>query len=76
MTRVSHSHASAEQLAQLERLLSLCEVQSVRSGVPLPLEAHLGGDGVNSHDARREAATISQAGYPVQSYSGTILVAR
>jgi glycogen operon protein len=38
---------SAEQLAELERLLSLCEVQAIRSGVPLPLGAHLRGDGVN-----------------------------
>ena len=38
---------SAEQLAELERLLSLCEVQTVRSGVPLPLGAHRRGNGVN-----------------------------
>jgi glycogen operon protein len=38
---------SAEQLAELERLLKLCEVQAVRSGVPLPLGAQPRGDGVN-----------------------------
>ncbi len=32
---------------ELDRLLSLCEVQSTRSGVPLPLGAHLRGNGVN-----------------------------
>ena len=36
--RVARSDArSAAQLAELERLLSLCEVQAIRSGVPLPL---------------------------------------
>ncbi len=35
------------QLAELERLLSLCEVQAIRSGVPYPLGAHARGDGVN-----------------------------
>ncbi len=34
-TRVPQPHSSAEQLAELERLLELCEVQAVRSGVPL-----------------------------------------
>ncbi len=37
----------AEDLVELERLLALCEVQSVRSGSPLPLGAHARGDGVN-----------------------------
>jgi glycogen operon protein len=36
-----------EQLVELGRLLSRCEVQSVRSGQPLPLGAHREGDGVN-----------------------------
>jgi isoamylase len=36
-----------KQLAELERLLSLCEVQAIRSGVPFPLGAHVRGDGVN-----------------------------
>jgi glycogen operon protein len=38
---------SPEQLAELERLLSLCEVQAVRSGVPFPLGTHPRGNGVN-----------------------------
>lgn len=38
---------SLERLAELEHLLSLCEVQSVRSGVSFPLGAHLRGSGVN-----------------------------
>ena len=46
-TRAPRPHSNAEQLSELERLLSLCEVQAVRSGVPLPLGAHLRGDGVN-----------------------------
>ena len=46
-TRAPRPHSSAEQLSELERLLSLCEVQAVRSGVPLPLGAHPRGDGVN-----------------------------
>lgn len=36
-----------EQLDELERLLSLCEVQAVRSGAPLPLGATRRGRGVN-----------------------------
>ncbi|HUK36045.1 MAG TPA: glycogen debranching protein GlgX [Vicinamibacterales bacterium] len=44
---VKPSSAASEQLDELERLLSLCEVQSVRSGSPLPLGAHFRGDGVN-----------------------------
>jgi glycogen operon protein len=35
------------ELASVERLMRLCEVQSVRSGVPLPLGAHRRGDGTN-----------------------------
>ncbi|HEY7168874.1 MAG TPA: glycogen debranching protein GlgX [Candidatus Binatia bacterium] len=38
---------SSAELAEVERLLSLCEVQAVRSGVPLPLGAHPRGNGVN-----------------------------
>lgn len=38
---------SDQQLAELERLLGLCEVQAIRSGVPFPLSAHARGDGVN-----------------------------
>jgi glycogen operon protein len=37
----------SEQLDELERLLALCEVQAVRSGSPLPLGAHLRGNGIN-----------------------------
>lgn len=36
-----------KDLAELERLLSLCEVQSVRSGVPFPFGAYVRGAGVN-----------------------------
>jgi len=36
----------AEELAALERLLGLCEVQAVRSGVPFPLGAHPRREGV------------------------------
>ena len=36
-----------EHLDELERLLELCEVQAVRSGTPLPLGAHVRGNGVN-----------------------------
>jgi isoamylase len=39
--------ASTEQLAELERLVNQCEIQSVRSGVPFPLGAHPRGNGVN-----------------------------
>ena len=39
--------AQSTSLTELDRLLSLCEVQSTRSGVPLPLGAHVRGDGVN-----------------------------
>jgi glycogen operon protein len=38
---------NAEELAELERLLSQCEVQTVRSGVPFPLGAHVRSNGVN-----------------------------
>jgi glycogen operon protein len=38
---------TADDLSDLERLLGLCEVQSVRSGAPLPLGAHRRGNGVN-----------------------------
>jgi glycogen operon protein len=39
--------AKQEELREIERLLGLCEVQSTRSGVPLPLGARRRGDGVN-----------------------------
>ena len=49
---------SAEALAELERLLSLCEVQAVRSGVPFPLGAHPRGDGVNFAIFSRHATGV------------------
>jgi glycogen operon protein len=49
---------SAEQLAELERLLKLCEVQAVRSGVPLPLGAQPRGDGVNFAVFSRHATGV------------------
>lgn len=49
---------SAEQLAELERLLSLCEVQAVRSGVPLPLGAQRRGNGVNFAIFSRHATGV------------------
>ena len=48
----------AEQLAELEHLLSLCEVQTIRSGVPLPLGAHPMGDGVNFAIFGRHASGV------------------
>ena len=45
-------------LPNLERLLSLCEVQAVRSGVPLPLGAHPRGDGVNFAIFSRHATGV------------------
>jgi glycogen operon protein len=36
-----------DDLSRLEQLLALCEMQTVRSGVALPLGAHARGDGVN-----------------------------
>jgi len=36
-----------EQFDEVERLLSLCEVQAIRSGVPLPLGASTRNNGVN-----------------------------
>jgi isoamylase len=58
VTPVSNTGSRAEQLAALERLLSLCEVQSVRSGVPLPLGAHIHGDGVNFAIFSRHATGV------------------
>jgi glycogen operon protein len=47
-----------EHLDELERLLALCEVQSVRSGSPLPLGAHVRGDGVNFAIFSRHATGV------------------
>ena len=41
------SPRSTEHLDELEQLLELCEVQAVQSGTPLPLGAHVRGNGVN-----------------------------
>ena len=49
---------SAEALAELDRLLSLCEVQAVRSGAPFPLGAHARGDGVNFAIFSRHATGV------------------
>ncbi len=43
---------------ELDRLLSLCEVQSARSGVPLPLGAHVRGNGVNFAIFSRHATGV------------------
>jgi glycogen operon protein len=51
-------HSSPEALAELERLLKLCEVQAVRSGVPWPLGAHPRGDGVNFAVFSRHATGV------------------
>lgn len=47
-----------EELAALERLLGLCEVQAVRSGVPFPLGAHPRGEGVNFAIFSRHATGV------------------
>jgi isoamylase len=47
-----------EQLDELERLLSLCEVQSIRSGMPLPLGARARGNGVNFAIFSRHATGV------------------
>ena len=57
-TNAPRPQSNAEQLAELERLLSLCEVQAVRSGVPLPLGAHPRGDGVNFAIFSRHATGV------------------
>jgi len=43
---------------ELERLLRLCEVQSIRSGVPLPLGASVKGAGVNFAIFSRHATGV------------------
>jgi hypothetical protein len=59
ISRTSRPDApSAERLAELEHLLALCEVQSVRSGVPFPLGAHFRGSGVNFAIFSRHATGI------------------
>lgn len=48
----------AESMADLDRLLALCEVQSARSGVPLPLGAQVRGNGVNFAIFSRHATGV------------------
>ncbi len=48
----------AEELAELERLLGLCEVQALRSGVPFPLGAHPRAEGVNFAIFSRHATGV------------------
>ena len=48
----------AEQLDELERLLGLCEVQAVRSGLPFPLGARARGNGVNFAIFSRHATGV------------------
>src|SRR5579871_5500060 len=50
--------SSDAQRSELERLLSLCEAQTVRSGVPLPLGAHRRGNGVNFAIFSRHATGV------------------
>jgi len=52
------SASRTKQLDELERLLSLCEVQSIRSGMPLPLGARARGDGVNFAIFSRHATGV------------------
>jgi isoamylase len=52
------SAARTEELDELERLLSLCEVQSIRSGMPLPLGARASGNGVNFAIFSRHATGV------------------
>ena len=50
--------APTEQLDALERLLSLCEVQSIRSGMPFPLGACARANGVNFAIFSRHASGV------------------
>jgi isoamylase len=52
------SFPSADELAELERLLSLCEVQCVRSGVPFPLGATIRAGGINFAVFSRHATGV------------------
>jgi isoamylase len=49
---------SSDQLDELERLLSLCEIQSIRSGTPLPLGASVRGNGANFAIFSRHATGV------------------
>jgi glycogen operon protein len=55
---MTSSPGGADQLDELERLLVSCEVQSVRSGSPLPLGAHVRANGVNFAIFSRHATGI------------------
>jgi glycogen operon protein len=55
---MSTPRRGAAQLDELERLLALCEMQSVRSGSPLPLGAHLRANGVNFAIFSRHATGV------------------
>ncbi len=56
--RCPENRERPEQLDELERLLQLCEVQAVRSGAPLPLGAHMRGNGVNFAIFSRHATGV------------------
>lgn len=49
---------SPQEIAELERLLGLCEVQSIRSGVPFPLGATIRSGGVNFAVFSRHATGV------------------
>jgi glycogen operon protein len=55
---MSDQTSMTEQLDALERLLGSCEVQAVRSGAPLPLGAHVRGNGVNFAIFSRHATGV------------------
>jgi glycogen operon protein len=52
------SSLGGAQLTELEQLLSMCEVQAVRSGVPIPLGAHPRSNGVNFAIFSRHATGV------------------
>jgi isoamylase len=52
------SGTRTQRLDELERLLSLCEVQGIRSGVPLPLGATARGNGINFAVFSRHATAV------------------
>ena len=54
----SSSAARTERLDELERLLNLCEVQPIRSGMPFPLGARTRGNGVNFAIFSRHATGV------------------
>ncbi len=73
--RTELGDSSVETLAGLERLLSLCEFQATRSGVPLPLGAQVRAGGVNFAIFSRHAIGVRldlfaspQDALPVRSF--------